>query len=57
MKVLLGGSWVVISGVISPLVWVIIRVTLIITPQITGLRVAVMMGLSALKICGKVPKP
>ena len=31
----LGGSWVVISGVISPLVWVIIMVTLLITPCIT----------------------
>ena len=34
--VLLGGSWVVISGVISPLIRVIIRVTLLITPLITG---------------------
>ena len=25
----LGGSWVVISGVISPLIWVIIMVTLL----------------------------
>ena len=32
---LLGGSWVVISGVISPLIWVIIIVTLLITPLIT----------------------
>ena len=31
----LGGSWVVISGVISPLIWVIARVTLLITPHIT----------------------
>ena len=31
---LLGGSWVVISGVISPLIWVIMRVTLLITPFI-----------------------
>ena len=29
---LLGGSWVVISGVISPLIWVITIVTLLITP-------------------------
>ena len=29
------GSWVVISGVISPLIWVIIMVTLLITPLIT----------------------
>ena len=28
---LLGGSWVVISGVISPLIWVIVIVTLLIT--------------------------
>ena len=28
---LLGGSWVVISGVISPLIWVISIVTLLIT--------------------------
>ena len=32
---MLGGSWVVISGVISPLIWVIILVTLLITPLIT----------------------
>ena len=33
---LLGGSWVVISRVISPLIWVIIIVTLLITtPLIT----------------------
>ena len=31
---LLGGSWVVISGVISPLIWVITIVTLLITPLI-----------------------
>ena len=31
----LGGSWVVISGVISPLIWVISIVTLLITPLIT----------------------
>ena len=30
---LLGGSWVVISGVISPLIWVIILATLLITPH------------------------
>ena len=29
---LLGGSWVVISRVISPLIWVIITVSLLITP-------------------------
>ena len=33
---LLGGSWVVISGVLSPLIWVIIMVTLIKTPLITN---------------------
>ena len=33
---LLGGSWVVISGVLSPLIWVIIIVTLLITPLITA---------------------
>ena len=32
---LLEGSWVVISGVISPLIWVVSRVTLLITPRIT----------------------
>ena len=32
--VLLGASWVVISGVISPLIWVISIVTLLITPFI-----------------------
>ena len=32
---LLGGSWVVISGVISPLIWVITIVTLLIGPLIT----------------------
>ena len=31
----LGGSWVVIGGVISPLIWVITIVTLLITPLIT----------------------
>ena len=34
-KTLLGGAWVVISGVISPLIWVIIIVTLLITPLLT----------------------
>ena len=34
-RCLLGGSWVVISGVISPLIWVITIVTLLITPLIT----------------------
>ena len=33
---ILGGSWVVISGVISPLIWVINIVTLLITPLITA---------------------
>ena len=28
----LGGSWVVISGVLSPLIWVVIIATLLITP-------------------------
>ena len=31
----LGGSWVVISGVVSPLIWVITLVTLLSTPVIT----------------------
>ena len=31
----LRGSWVVISRVISPLIWVIITVALLITPLIT----------------------
>ena len=35
LGVLLGGSWVVVSGVISPLVWFISIVTLLITPFIT----------------------
>ena len=34
-RALLGGSWVVISGLISPLIWVISIVTLLITPLIT----------------------
>ena len=33
---LLGGSWVDITGVISPLIWVITIVTLLITPLITA---------------------
>ena len=32
---LLGGSWVLISGVVSPLIWVISIVTLLITLIIT----------------------
>ena len=43
LRVLLGGSWVVISGVltpliwaISPLIWVISIITLLITPLITS---------------------
>ena len=32
----LGGSWVVITGVVSPLIWVITIVTLLITPLITN---------------------
>ena len=35
-EALLGGSWVVISGVICPLIWVIAIVTLRITPLITN---------------------
>ena len=31
----LGGSWVVTSGVISPFIWVIVLVTLLIAPLIT----------------------
>ena len=31
----LGGSWVVVSGVIGPLIWVVTIVTLLITPFIT----------------------
>ena len=34
-EILLGGSWVVISGVVSPLIWVISVVTLLIIPLIT----------------------
>ena len=34
-EALLGGSWIVISGVISPLIWVISIVTLLITLLIT----------------------
>ena len=33
---LLGGSWVVISGVVRPLIWVIAIVGLLITPLITS---------------------
>ena len=36
-SLLLGGSWVVICGVISPLIWVILMVTLLITPLLTTL--------------------
>ena len=32
---ILGGSWAVISGIISPLIWVITRVILLITPLTT----------------------
>ena len=32
----LGGSWVAISGVVSPLIWVISRVTALITLLITS---------------------
>ena len=32
---MLGGSWVVISEAISPLIWVITMVTLLLTPLIT----------------------
>ena len=35
-SLLLGGSWVVTSGDISPLIWVITIVTLLITPLITN---------------------
>ena len=35
VKAILGESWVVISGVRSPLIWVIKRGTLLITPFIT----------------------
>ena len=31
-----GGSWVVLSGVISPLIWVITIATLLKTPLITA---------------------
>ena len=34
-QTVLGGSWVVITGVISPLIWVRTIVTLLITPLIT----------------------
>ena len=34
-RTLLGGSWVVISGVLCPLIWVIIIDTLLVTPLIT----------------------
>ena len=35
LRVVLGGSWLVISGVLSPLIWVISIVTLLITLSIT----------------------
>ena len=35
LEALLGGSWVVISGVVSPPIWVTTIVTLLITPLIT----------------------
>ena len=33
-ELILGGSWVVTNGVRSPLIWVLITVTLLITPLI-----------------------
>ena len=36
LTLLLGGAWVVISGVVSPLIWDITVVTLLITPLITN---------------------
>ena len=33
---ILGGSWVVINGTISPLIWVITTITLLITPLIAA---------------------
>ena len=47
---ILGGSWVVISGVISPLIWVIIIVTLLITPLITT-HEPPSRGLKIQKVC------
>ena len=35
MATVLGGSWVVTSGVMSPLIWVISVVTRLITPLLT----------------------
>ena len=35
IPVILGGSWVVISMVISTLIWVVTAVTLLLTPLIT----------------------
>ena len=35
LQSLLGASWVAISGVINPLIWVIIIVTLLVTPLLT----------------------
>ena len=36
LRFVLGGSWVVISRAISPLIWLITTVTLIIAPLVTA---------------------
>ena len=41
---ILGGSWVVISGVINPRLWVIIIVTLLITLLITAYELQLLRG-------------
>ena len=38
---LLGGSWVVVSGVISPLIWAITKVTLLIAPLVLPMNLQV----------------
>ena len=35
LQLLLEGSWVVISGLIGPLIWVVIMVALLVAPLIT----------------------
>ena len=54
----LGGSWAVISGVISPRIWVIIMVTLLITPLITTLKPSSLNPIDPLKKPKTlIPKP
>ena len=63
VKGVLGGSWLVISGVISPLIWVVTTVTLLITPLILTTPEASKLGFRVLCLVfgglqrPKTPKP